>query len=68
VQVQFVPGGLYRTGDYWLIPARVESGDVIWPRGANGPQALPPDGVERHRGVLGFGMKKDAVWTFFNCA
>jgi hypothetical protein len=68
VQVQFVPGGLYRTGDYWLIPARVESGDVIWPQGANGPQALPPDGVERHRGVLGFGMKKDTGWTFFNCA
>lgn len=24
-------GGEYRTGDYWLIPARVATGDVEWP-------------------------------------
>src|SRR6266567_2479213 len=32
IQIQFQPGGAYRTGDYWLIPARTETGDVQWPR------------------------------------
>jgi len=39
----------YRTGDYWLIPARTATGDVDWPRDAEEePQARPPHGV-RHR-------------------
>jgi hypothetical protein len=31
VQVWFAKGGEYRAGDYWLIPARVATGDVEWP-------------------------------------
>ena len=31
VQIRFAKGGKYRTGDYWLIPARVATGDVDWP-------------------------------------
>ena len=31
VQVWFAAGGNYLTGDYWLIPARVATGDVEWP-------------------------------------
>ncbi len=31
VQVWFGEGGEYRVGDYWLIPARVATGDVEWP-------------------------------------
>jgi hypothetical protein len=32
VQVQFCsPQAQYRTGDYWLIPARNETGSVLWP-------------------------------------
>ena len=31
VQVKFDPDGMYQTGDYWLIPARTNTGDVIWP-------------------------------------
>ena len=47
----------YRTGDYWLIPARVATGDVIWPQetDANGqlqPVARPPDGVDHHYAPL----------------
>lgn len=42
--------GDYRTGDYWLIPARTATGDVEWPRedGAAdlNPQPLPPHGEE----------------------
>lgn len=42
----------YRSGDYWLIPARVVLGDVLWPRGPNGPAPLPPHGIERHLAPL----------------
>lgn len=55
--IQFQPvspsGHTYRTGDYWLIPARVATGNVEWPQaydadGKLGPQALPPHGVTHH--------------------
>lgn len=43
----------FRTGDYWLIPARVATGDVIWPKDKNGqPDALLPEGVEHHYAPL----------------
>jgi hypothetical protein len=57
VQVAFQPPAqankpnFYRTGDYWLIPARTVTGDVEWPQltvAPTGPAALPPHGV-RHR-------------------
>jgi hypothetical protein len=47
----------YRSADYWLIPARVATGDVIWPADtwtdaqgnpATGPAAVPPAGVIHH--------------------
>jgi len=48
VQVQFSAGS-YRAGDYWLIPARVVTGDVEWPADADGnPLPLPPEGVRYH--------------------
>ncbi|MGV8803590.1 MAG: DUF6519 domain-containing protein [Polaromonas sp.] len=46
VQVMFSPGGHYRPGDYWQIPARTISVDVEWPRNADGdPVAQEPAGV-----------------------
>lgn len=44
----------YRTGDYWLIPARVATGDVEWPKDAQGKNPLPqpPRGVEHHYAPL----------------
>lgn len=42
----------YRSGDYWLIPARVATGDVIWPQDEHEPAALPPQGVEHHYAPL----------------
>lgn len=65
VQVQFVPGGVYRTGDYWLVPARVASGDVDWPMtsGSNPERmALPPSGIKRYRAALGLAGKAGATW------
>lgn len=53
VQIQFQPGGEYRTGDYWLIPARTATSDVEWPRDKDGnPQSRPPRGIEHHYAPL----------------
>jgi len=55
VQIQFqpsTPGNQYRTGDYWLIPARVATGDAEWPGDEGHPEALPPQGVEHHYAPL----------------
>src|SRR5262249_3390335 len=36
----------YRSGDYWLIPARAATGDIEWPRDGNGkPLSRPPHGT-----------------------
>lgn len=68
VQIQFQPpdagqpASAYRTGDYWLIPARTATGDVEWPResekDAQGNTvvvaiAKPPDGIHHHYAPLG---------------
>jgi hypothetical protein len=43
IMVQFKSNGArYRTGDYWLIPARTATGGIEWPRN----RELPPSGVE----------------------
>jgi Family of unknown function (DUF6519) len=72
IQIQFQPskpplepGSLpyaYRTGDYWLIPARTITGNVIWPQvpptsGSQtnpDPAALPPHGVRHHYAPLAY--------------
>ena len=63
VQILFQPGGtpdpFYLSGDYWLIPARVATGDVEWPqqtvpdpndatKTVEQPKPLPPNGVQHH--------------------
>ncbi|KRE82959.1 hypothetical protein ASG75_15590 [Rhodanobacter sp. Soil772] len=53
IQISFEPGGLYATGDYWLIPARVAgNGQLDWPSAGATPAALPPRGLHHHA-VLG---------------
>ena len=51
VSVQFSQSGQYRTGDYWLIPARTASGELEWPPyevpNLN-PQPQPRLGIEHH--------------------
>ena len=64
IQVQFQPGATrYRTGDYWLIPART-NGAIEWPNemDADGqitlvdgnpvPIGQPPHGIEHHYAPL----------------
>lgn len=62
VEIWFEPAGAagapqrYRSGDYWLIPARTATGDILWPRGPDQgtlPMAQPPHGVEHHYAPLG---------------
>ncbi|KYC37266.1 hypothetical protein WA1_47485 [Scytonema hofmannii PCC 7110] len=42
----------YRTGDYWLIPARTATGDVEWAGSVNNPKALSPHGIAHHYAPL----------------
>ena len=43
VQVRFSTGN-FRVGDHWLIPARVNLGDVEWPVEGGAPALRPPAG------------------------
>ena len=55
IQFQPAPEGSqheYRTGDYWLIPARTATGDVEWPGPVDSPKALPPHGIDHHYAPL----------------
>ncbi len=67
VQIQFAkvtqtpgqaqkPEHVYRTGDYWLITARVATGDVEWPTeevsGKTQQKDVSPHGVEHHYAPL----------------
>jgi hypothetical protein len=61
IQIQFVRTDTSRfgRGDYWLIPARVSTGDVEWPvmkvaaDEASVPLALPPRGIVHRYAPLG---------------
>ncbi|MEO5627251.1 MAG: DUF6519 domain-containing protein [Dokdonella sp.] len=63
IQVHFAAGGDYRSGDYWLIPARVgagANGGIDWP--ADGDvQPQPPRRVEHHYAPLGFVARLSAT-------
>ncbi|MEU5213468.1 DUF6519 domain-containing protein [Streptomyces sp. NPDC020742] len=53
VEVYFAPGGHYRTGDFWLVPARTATGGVEWPMDpARRPLLEPPAGIAVHHAPL----------------
>lgn len=60
IEVQFQPpsngnpDNVYRTGDYWLVPARVATGKIEWPCEPDdeSPKALLPHGIEHHYAPL----------------
>jgi len=63
IRVQFAPPPagdpehVYGAGDYWLIPARVAGGTVLWPTTVDGsgrtvPSFVPAKGVEHHYAPL----------------
>ncbi len=61
IKIQFQLGGNYRKGDYWLIPARVSSGDVVWPKEDGSPQSRSTDGIKRHRAAIGVVIKGEST-------
>jgi len=47
----------YRTGDYWLIPARTATGDIEMAKRREGASCgAPPHGIEHHYAPL-------AIWS-----
>lgn len=70
VQVQFQPGGNYRTGDYWIIPARTNSADIEWPRDPNDETITVPQGragIHHHICKLGILARDAAGFQFTDC-
>jgi len=55
IQIQFsAKEASYKTGDYWLIPARTATGTIEWPRHHNQPVSLPPHGVKHYYAPLAY--------------
>ena len=68
IQVQFSQGGEYRTGDYWLIPARVATGGIEWPPAEGGmTKQLAPRGVLHHFAPLAFALWSNGNVNFPGC-
>lgn len=70
IQIQFMSARgknqqRYRTGDYWLIPARVATGDIEWPvehkDGGIGPISQPPFGIRHHYAPLAILLKDNTT-------
>jgi hypothetical protein len=59
VEIKFQTG-TFRSGDYWLIPARTALADVLWPVESPGGKPLfqPPHGIEHHYCKLAL-----VIWT-----
>jgi hypothetical protein len=55
IAVRFAPAEsgdeepVYRTGDYWMIPARTAGGTLLWPKDAAGDALLREPGGVQHR-------------------
>jgi len=63
VEIEFAEGD-YRTGDYWLIPARSLSGDVEWPQDESlEPLFEPRHGIERHYCPLALLRLDGQIWS-----
>lgn len=83
IQIQFLPASgdehLYRTGDYWLIPARVATGDIEWPlelkedgrtpvltEGRTNPLPQPPHGIRHHYAPLAILKYRGSTWNKYD--
>ena len=72
IEVQFKPaadgdGHHYRTGDYWLIPARVANGQSEWPRKDEKPKDRPPHGITHHYAPLALLRYENTSWGPVPC-
>ncbi len=64
VQIQLSTGS-YRSGDYWLIPARTNTGEVEWPLDpvSGNPAARAPAGIQHHYCRLAVMTFDGGSWT-----
>lgn len=62
IQIRF-EAGEYRTGDYWLIPARVATADIEWAGAPDAPDAVLPHGVRHHYDRLAVLERRNGKWT-----
>jgi len=70
IQIQFDTTGTYRTGDYWLIPARTvpgQYGDIEWPQDGGNPAALLPFGIVHHYCKLALLTSTSGAITVEDC-
>lgn len=69
IEVQF-SGSNYRTGEYWLVPARTaindETGDIEWPRAGTASIPQPPRGISHHHAALA-DVTIGNPWTAEDC-
>jgi len=73
IEVRFVGDG-FKTGDYWLIPARTATGEIQWPHkvtsSPNGqlqPKALAPYGIIHHYAPLALVSTGDTATSVKDC-
>src|SRR6185436_2552628 len=67
IQVHF-DAGTYRTGDYWVLPARTVLGDVEWPQDAAGNAlSQAPLGIRHDICRLGVVEVSGGVITVEDC-
>lgn len=58
------PDASYRSGDYWLIPARAAAGGLLWPNDDAGkPAAQRPHGILHHYCALALLARTGGVWS-----
>ena len=62
LEVRF-EGSTFRSGDYWLIAARVADGSVTWPDATPAAEPQPPHGVEVHRCAIAALRRGKAGWS-----
>jgi hypothetical protein len=65
VEIHFKKNAQYKTGDYWTIPARNATGDIIWPED-NGGQLLP-EGIKRSFCPLAIAKRSGGTFTVVDC-
>lgn len=64
IQVMFPVGGVYATGDYWLVPARVAGNGMLdWPQVNGQPAAMKSHGMH-HYAALG---TSQATGSYVEC-
>ncbi len=65
--IRFEANKRYRAGDYWLIPARVATSDILWPGAPSTPEPRPPHGPAHFYAQLALfdgGTLKDSRMKF----